>query len=66
MYQHLNLDLIKRPDHKYPTNLSQSSFNLKRYSLNSPLVDLSYGMLLIKQRKIFNLVLSFKSKLNQS
>ena len=28
-------DLIKTPDHKYPTNFSQSSFYLKRYSLNS-------------------------------
>ena len=28
-------DLIKRPDHKDPTNFSQSSFYLKRYSLNS-------------------------------
>ena len=28
-------DFIKRPNHKYPTNFSQSSFYLKRYSLNS-------------------------------
>ena len=28
-------DLIKRTDHKYHTNFSQSSFYLKRYSLNS-------------------------------
>ena len=28
-------DLIKRTDHKYPTNFSQSSFYLKKYSLNS-------------------------------
>ena len=28
-------DLIKRSDHKYPTNFSRSSFCLKRYSLNS-------------------------------
>ena len=26
-------DLIKRLDHKYPTNFSQSSFHLKRYYL---------------------------------
>ena len=49
IYQHLNFmhkfinnqipsifsDFIKRPNHKYPTNFSQSSFYLKRYSLNS-------------------------------
>ena len=28
-------DLIKRPDHKYPANFSQSIFYLKRYYLNS-------------------------------
>ena len=28
-------NLIKKPDHEYPTNFSQSSFYLKRYSLNS-------------------------------
>ena len=27
--------LIKRPHHNYPKNFSQSSFYLKRYSLNS-------------------------------
>ena len=49
IYQHLNFmhkfmnnqipsifsDFIKRPNHKYPTNFSQSRFYLKRYSLNS-------------------------------
>ena len=68
-------DLIKRPDHKYPTNFSQSSFYLKRYSLNStkyqnilfPSSDLNYGMMvLIKKRKISNIILSFKRKLNLS
>ena len=28
-------DLIKRPNHKYPTNFLQSSFYLKKYSLLS-------------------------------
>ena len=31
----ISRDFIKRPNHKYPTNFSQSSFYLKRYSLNS-------------------------------
>ena len=49
IYQHLNFmhkfinnqipsifsDFIKRPNHKYPTVFSQSSFYLKRYSLSS-------------------------------
>ena len=33
--------LIERPDHKYPTNFSQSSFYLKRYSLNSTKYSIS-------------------------
>ena len=54
-YQHLNFmpklinnqissifsDLIKRPDHKYPTNFSQSSFKLKMYSSNSTKYSMS-------------------------
>ena len=71
IYQHLNFmhkfnnnqiqsivsDLIKRPDHKHPTNFSQSSFYFKIYSLNSTKYSISirgpnYGMmLLIKKRK---------------
>ena len=34
-------DLIKRPDHKYPTNFSQSSFKLKMYSSNSTKYSMS-------------------------
>ena len=55
IYQHLNFvhkfvnnhipsifsDLIKRPDHKYCTNFSQSNFYLKRYSLNSKKYSIS-------------------------
>ena len=55
IYQHLNFmhkfinnqiplifsDFIKRPNHKYPTNFSQSRIYLKRYSLNST-KDLNY------------------------
>ena len=63
-------DLSKRPDHKYSTNFSQSSFYLKRYCLNStklPAVDLNFEiMFLIKKRKISSLILSFKRKLNKS
>ena len=55
IYQHLNFmhkfinnqipsifnDFIKRPNHKYPTNFSQSSFYLKKYSLNSTKYSIS-------------------------
>ena len=55
IYQHLNFmqkcinnhiqsifsDLIKRSYHKYPTNFSQLSFYLKRYSLNSTKYSIS-------------------------
>ena len=34
-------DFIKRADHKYPKNFSQSSFYLKRYSLNSTKYSIS-------------------------
>ena len=37
----ISSDIIKRPDHKYPTNFSQSSFKLKRYSLNSTIYSMS-------------------------
>ena len=63
--------LIERPDHKYPTNFSQSSFYLKRYSLNSTKYSISIRgpnyemMLLIKKEKLSNPILSFKKKLNQ-
>ena len=60
-------DLIKGPDHKYPTNFSESCFYLKRYFLNSSKYSVSIRgpklwnyMLLIKTRKISNLILSFK------
>ena len=36
-------DFIKRPNHKYPTNCSQSSFYVKRYSLNSTKYSVSIG-----------------------
>ena len=75
IYEHLNFmhkfinnqipsifkDLLKRPDHKYPTNFYWIVQNIL-----FPSVDLNYGMmLLIKKRKIFNLILSFKRKLNR-
>ena len=55
IYQHLNFmdkfinnqipsifsNLIKRPDLKYPTNFSQSSFCLKRFSLNNAKYSIS-------------------------
>ena len=50
-------DLIKRPDHKYPTNFSQSSFYLKRYSVNSTDYSIS-----IREPKLWNNV---KSKLSE-
>ena len=34
-------DFIKIPDRKYPTNFPQSSFYLKRYSLNSTKYSIS-------------------------
>ena len=55
IYQHLNSmhkfinnqipsifsGFVKRPNHKYPTNFSQSRFYLKRYSLNSTKYSIS-------------------------
>ena len=46
-------DLIKRPDNKYPTNFSQSSFYLKRYSLNSTKYSIS-----IRGLKLWNDVIN--------
>ena len=86
IYQHLNFmhkfvnnqipsifnDLIKRPDHKYPTNFSQSIFTEKGIllivqNILFPPVDLNYGMmLLIKKRKIFNFIRSLKRTLNHN
>ena len=34
-------DLIRRHDHKYPTNFSQSSFYLKKYFLNGTKYSIS-------------------------
>ena len=64
-------DFIKRPDHKYPTNFSQSSFYLKRYSSNSTKYSISIRdpklwNNIINTKEISNLILSFKRKLNQS
>ena len=64
-------DLIKRPDNKYPINFSQSSFYLKRYSLNSTKYSISIRGLklwndVINKEEISNLIFSFKRKLNQS
>ena len=42
-------DLMKRPDHKYPTNFSPSRFYLKRYSLNSTKYSVS-----ISEHKLWN------------
>ena len=86
IYQHLNFlhkfinnqipsifsDFISRSNHKYPTNFSQSSFYLKRYSLNSTKYSISirgpklWNDVINKKRKISNLILSFKRKLDQS
>ena len=71
MYQHLNFvhkfisnqipsifsDLIERPGHKYPTNFSQSSFYLKRYSFNST----KYSILILGA-KLWNDVINREEK----
>ena len=54
-------DLIKRPDHKYPINFSQSSFYLKSYSLNSTKYSIS-----IRGRKLWNDVINKEKKDIQS
>ena len=46
-------DVIKRPDHKYPTNFSHSRFYLKRYSLNSTKYSIS-----IRGLKLWNDVIN--------
>ena len=75
IYQHLNYmhkftnnqipsifsDFIKRPNHKYPTNFSQSSFYLKRYSLNSTKYSIS-----IRGPKLWNDVINKEEKDIQS
>ena len=54
-------DLIKRPDHKYPINFSQSSFYLKSYSLNSTKYSIS-----IRGPKLWNDVINKEEKDIQS
>ena len=54
-------DLIKRPDNKYPKNFSQSSFYLKRYSLNSTKYSIS-----IRGLKLWNDVINKEEKNIQS
>ena len=54
-------DLIKRTDHKYHTNFSQSSFYLKRYSLNSTKYSIS-----IRGPKLWNDVINKEEKDIQS
>ena len=75
IYQHLNFihklinnqipsifsDFIKRPDHNYPTNVLQSRFYLKRYSLNSTKYSVS-----IRGPKLWNDVINKKEKDIQS
>ena len=75
IYQHLNSmhkfinnqipsifsDPIKRSDHKYPTNFSQSSSYLKRYPLNSTKYSLS-----IRGPKLRNDVINKEEKDIQS
>ena len=54
-------DFIKRPNHKYPTNFSQSRFYLKRYSLNSTKYSIS-----IRGPKLWNDVINKEEKDIQS
>ena len=54
-------DLIKRPDHKYSTNFSQSGFYLKKYSLNSTKCTIS-----IRGPKSWNHVINKEEKNIQS
>ena len=75
IYQHLNFMhkfinnkipsifsyFIKKPNHKYPTNFSQSSFYLKRYSLNSTKYSIS-----IRGPKLWNDVINKEEKDIQS
>ena len=71
IYQHLNFMhkfinnkippifsyVIIKPNHKYPTNFSQSSFYLERYSLNSTECSIS-----IRGPKLWNDVISREEK----
>ena len=66
-------DLLKRPDHKYPKNFSQSSFYLKRYSLNSTKYSISIcraklwnGVIYKEEKDTQSYSLFQKKKLNQS
>ena len=54
-------DFIKRLNHKYPTNFSQSRFYLKRYSLNSTKYSIS-----IRGPKLWNDVINKEEKDIQS
>ena len=54
-------DFIKIPNHKYPTNFSQSRFYLKRYSLNSTKYSFS-----IRGHKLWNDVINKDEKVIQS
>ena len=54
-------DLTKRPDHQYPTNFFQSSFYLKRYSLNSTNCSIS-----ILEPKLWNDVINKEDKVMKS
>ena len=54
-------DLIKRPDHKYPTDFLQSNFYWKRYSLNSTKYYIS-----IRGPKLWNDVINKEEKDIQS
>ena len=63
--------LIKRPDLKYPTNFSQSSFYLKRYSLNSTKYSISirgpklWNNDIIKEEKDIQSYSVFQKKIKQ-
>ena len=50
-------DLIKRLDHKYSTNFSQSNFYLEKYSLNSTKYYIS-----IRRPKLWNDVINKEEK----
>ena len=73
-YQILSIfiDLIKRPGHKYRSELFTIKFLHKGiillvHNILFRYVDLSYGMMsLRKNRKIFKLILSFRRKLPQN
>ena len=70
--QSISGDPIKRPDHEYSANFSQSIFYLKRYSLNSTKYSISirgtklWNGVIYKVEKDIQRILSFKRNLNQS